>query len=775
MKTLLTYLSVIVMSLGLYAQTDGITYQAVIINPEALELPGVDSEGNYLPNRTIAVQFTIFDSTNQVEFQEVQITDTDAFGRINLLIGDGDHDYFKEIEWDGTPKDLKVAIDFDAGNNFETMSRERLTFLPYAYHRNITATGTLTVDDRTFLNGELVVEGPTNLNSTLDVNNQNATNLSGSLTVEGETNLNEAVTVNNGSDTNLSGILNVSGNTLLESKLRVLDSTILNDLEVLGGASFGELTTSSLTVTESSTLLGSTLIDGEGSQVKITSSTLQGPDVNINSYPLLVEGNTQGIAIKINTEGVKNENNFISFWDSTTPSPDLNEPAYDGGSLSDPIIDLFDTIGIEIFDVPTTDDAPSGNTTSYVELPSYDGAPMMWGRIEGETDASEFSNNADYNMDKLALLYDQVDGSLDLTWQSIDLVIAGSNLASSFTDVRVCVGLVPCVVSPSFSRTAWAAAALVLELVKELAAVANQAFAFRNVNIYDYHKRRFKGVSYASGAGDYAEYLLRDDRNEAMSYGDIVSVNGGKITKRTDLDGRKMVISLKPAVLGALPQPHLEKFYEKVAFMGQVPVKVFGKVDIGDYIIPNGENNGIGIAVSPNDIKIQDIKNIVGTAWESSSSTSGFNYINVAVGLNSNDTSVYVEKLENQVQTQSKEIGELKSILEETLKRLTALENGNQAFENFEEIPDSGQTNDGRSYQIENDIIYFEITDADIENGFKLAELYMQDNGTDTSTHFFWKKMREDSAYKAKLIASIKEKLEKDFQYYKSLRQVSVD
>ena len=132
MKKLLTLALFLFLTLQVFSQTDGITYQAVIIAPDDLELPGVNSEGNYLPNTEIAIRFTIYDSGNQLEFQEVQVTTTDEFGRINLLIGDGDHDYFKEMNWDGTPKDLKVEIDFEAGSNFEEMSRERLTFLPYA-------------------------------------------------------------------------------------------------------------------------------------------------------------------------------------------------------------------------------------------------------------------------------------------------------------------------------------------------------------------------------------------------------------------------------------------------------------------------------------------------------------------------------------------------------------------------------------------------------------------------------------------------------------------
>ena len=209
MKHILTIGLFLLLTLKSFAQTDGISYQAIIIGPDDLELPGVDSQGNYLPTTTVSIRFTIFESGNQVEFQEIQTTTTDEFGRINLIIGAVEHDLFEKISWDGTAKDLKVEIDFEGGNSFVDMSREQLTFVPYAYHRNITATGTLDVDGDTFLNRELAVNGPTNLNSTLSVNDGNDTDLTGDLTVDGATNLNSTLDVNNQSATSLSGALNV--------------------------------------------------------------------------------------------------------------------------------------------------------------------------------------------------------------------------------------------------------------------------------------------------------------------------------------------------------------------------------------------------------------------------------------------------------------------------------------------------------------------------------------------------------------------------------------
>jgi len=68
-KSLLTVALLLLWAFISYGQTDGISYQAVIIGPDNFELPGVDSEGNYLPSATVVIRFTIFDSGNLLEFQ----------------------------------------------------------------------------------------------------------------------------------------------------------------------------------------------------------------------------------------------------------------------------------------------------------------------------------------------------------------------------------------------------------------------------------------------------------------------------------------------------------------------------------------------------------------------------------------------------------------------------------------------------------------------------------------------------------------------------------
>ncbi|RJP72292.1 MAG: hypothetical protein C4539_03815 [Ignavibacteriales bacterium] len=144
------------------------------------------------------------------------------------------------------------------------------------------------------------------------------------------------------------------------------------------------------------------------------------------------------------------------------------------------------------------------------------------------------------------------------------------------------------------------------------------------------------GVTYESGSGDYAEWLERIDLNETIFPGDIVGVNGGKISKNTFNAENLMAISTSPIVLGNMPLKTEENKFEKVAFMGQVPIKVSGEVNCGDFIIPSGLNDGTGIAVSPELITIDELDKIVGRTW-SESNVESVKMVNVLVGVNSTD------------------------------------------------------------------------------------------------------------------------------------------
>tara|TARA_R110000744_G_scaffold380084_1_gene499694 strand:+ start:2212 stop:4284 length:2073 start_codon:yes stop_codon:yes gene_type:complete len=171
MKKLLLVILLFVLSAQLFSQQEGISYQAVILGPDKKELRGTDADGNIIPEVTIAIKFSIIDIENVLVYEEVQTTNPDAYGRINLFIGTENPESFRQINWDGTAKNLKVDIDFSGtGTDFIDMSQEKLTYVPYSYHRDVTADGELTVNKATNLKGVLTVQGLVELKDSLRVN-----------------------------------------------------------------------------------------------------------------------------------------------------------------------------------------------------------------------------------------------------------------------------------------------------------------------------------------------------------------------------------------------------------------------------------------------------------------------------------------------------------------------------------------------------------------------------------------------------------------------------
>lgn len=138
MKRILILL-LFISSLG-FSQNSGITYQAVVYNPNGEELPGVDNPYAPLTNRDICLQFGIVDNSGTLEYQEqVQVT-TDNFGMVNLLIGTsiqtgGYSSGFNGIAWSADAKFLKVDIDIKGScSNFEELSNQPFTYVPFAYY-----------------------------------------------------------------------------------------------------------------------------------------------------------------------------------------------------------------------------------------------------------------------------------------------------------------------------------------------------------------------------------------------------------------------------------------------------------------------------------------------------------------------------------------------------------------------------------------------------------------------------------------------------------------
>ncbi|MDC7995104.1 hypothetical protein [Altibacter sp. HG106] len=889
MKNIITSLIGILMCTVMLGQTDAISYQAVIIDPNVQELPGVNATGNILPNTTIALRFTILDDSGAIEYQEIQNTETDAYGLINVFIGLGEavQGQFDEILWDGFSKDLQVEIAFE-GTDFEPLSQQKLTFIPFAYHRDIIASGDVTVEGTSTFLSDVIIDGTTTLNNGVELNG--TTSLNGDLTVAGITNLeNElsvegtaafnddvsisgnnsiennlsvvgasvlggALRVENGSATQLSGALDVTGATTLNETLDVLDATSLGaTLDVMEQANFnasvavseditvgnnttisnnlvvGNATTieneltvgsdariegmttingatllnNSLTVAnESATELSGTLsvakntvIDGttllqnkltvanespteltgalivQGNTTMNEDFTINGTtninkdlfvlgessldgiltvggatqlddnlavsgtsnfeeDVTIQSNALIAEtlsvdgvtslhdelqvtnaastnlsgilnvegitslnaelsvqgssvfendvvingetalnsdleltGNLQvseeietatllvkssngsghiatfentsgsrnadGIAIKLNASTLSIDNHFLSFYGDGDYLAGRIE-SYDllGGDLFESfpspdfstLIDVFDFSQVLEYEPPSLDFSqgsfPNPNF-SRGSLPSltidFGALDFDWNR--GSLPSLSFNGGslptADFDI-----------GNLNLNFDGFFNPSAGIDAASQIAEM---VGWAERNGSPGFIPTTPTKIVLTPLILGARQLSRNQ------------------GVVYGSKGADYAEWLEKENPEENFSIGEVVGVKGGKISRNTEDADHVMTISYNPIVLGNMPETGKEDAYEKVGFIGQVPALVAGKVVKGDYIVASGNNDGYAKAVSPDNIQLQDLKNIIGRAW-SESNGNNLSLINVSVGLKTNEWIVIFEQ-----------------------------------------------------------------------------------------------------------------------------------
>ena len=140
MKKLLSSLLLLLSVCG-YAQTPGISFQAVILNPKNLQLPGYDLQNSPLINTLIAVELTITDQNQTPIFKERHNTTTDRFGMINLLIGSGltlGTQHFSDIIWDGKRKELQVTVDLERNGKLIELSKQLLTYAPQPTNPAIT-------------------------------------------------------------------------------------------------------------------------------------------------------------------------------------------------------------------------------------------------------------------------------------------------------------------------------------------------------------------------------------------------------------------------------------------------------------------------------------------------------------------------------------------------------------------------------------------------------------------------------------------------------------
>ncbi|MFD3394457.1 hypothetical protein U0R10_07490 [Aquirufa sp. OSTEICH-129V] len=143
---ILMYLAISFLS---YGQKKGINYQAIILDPNPLDIPGNKIMGQPFQKGKVAIKFTI-SSINGVDYTEIQQAETDEFGLINLTIGlaptngslssnsssetGAKYSTFDTIIWDEIVKNLAVAVSFDNGKTFTEVSNQKLSYSAYALY-----------------------------------------------------------------------------------------------------------------------------------------------------------------------------------------------------------------------------------------------------------------------------------------------------------------------------------------------------------------------------------------------------------------------------------------------------------------------------------------------------------------------------------------------------------------------------------------------------------------------------------------------------------------
>lgn len=184
-----------------------------------------------------------------------------------------------------------------------------------------------------------------------------------------------------------------------------------------------------------------------------------------------------------------------------------------------------------------------------------------------------------------------------------------------------------------------------------------------------------EGVTYGSKGADYAEFLERADHADHIRWGEVVGVKAGKVSRNTEGAEQVLVVSRAPIVLGNQPADGNASNYEKVAFMGQVPVLVRGKVRTGDYIVASGLSDGSAVAVPAENLSLAHLSKLVGRAWENSKADE-LNFINTAIGINQQAAQHVLAKQQKAVDANAAAIGTLKdenANLKARLERLEAM------------------------------------------------------------------------------------------------------
>jgi hypothetical protein len=167
-----------------------------------------------------------------------------------------------------------------------------------------------------------------------------------------------------------------------------------------------------------------------------------------------------------------------------------------------------------------------------------------------------------------------------------------------------------------------------------------------------------------SGGADFAECLPRAQAGE-IGPGRIVGVRNGRVSLSTAGAEALLATTDRAVVVGNMAVDAVDAV-ETVALVGQVKLAVEGPVQSGDFIVPSGQDDGIGRAVSPGSLSPDEVTRVVGRAWQDRPADDR-SPVTVAVGIQGSDATAALGCL---LTVQQQKIEALQASLDAMSRRL---------------------------------------------------------------------------------------------------------
>ena len=376
-------------------------------------------------------------------------------------------------------------------------------------------------------------------------------------------------------------------------------------------------------------------------------------------------------------------------------------------------------------------------------------------------------------------------GTTNLVTASLSLTATVIKSAASFASFTGCAGFGFCVAFPIPALIAGSVAAVVSAGVGVAEAAVSKDNGVAAYNRAKSTETMFNdawqdgdrvaaggkkvGVTYQSGNADYAEWLLKDDPLADYAPGEVIGIKDGRVSHKTVGSDKLFVVSSQPVILGNMPETGREDAYVKAAFMGQVPVRIVGRVDIGDFIIASGLEDGTATAVAPEDFHGRDFRNLLGVAWEAGEAPL-LNVVNVAVGLN-HGVDQFAAKMDARLDALESESDALEKLIFSQVKgeKMNLYQAQNAGLIPPLIVPESAAEDgvpdltDPDAWMVpgSSNFIGHDVTDEMMEFGWKSALKQAKKDGVYSRHGGFWRELEKDEALRTEFLAGLKDQINK--------------